>query len=257
MRLHPALRAHIYSDLRIRSGQMVRSALRLSDLRQETARLPNHAFYLRPAFAEGLDDRKEEIRRKLLTLHTGFHPADLRYLAANAGLIAQILAYRLSLKRTSRLAYLVVVCEQLPNRDSRVVLSHEKGCDGYHLARADWRLCARDFASVEALYELLVGGGLDPRVFEALQRREDLRWHRRLTSAAHHLGTCRMASTPSTGVVDHNLKVFDTENLYICDGSVFSTTGNANSTLTAAALALRLGTHLARRMRASLSRPAA
>jgi choline dehydrogenase-like flavoprotein len=62
--------------------------------------------------------------------------------------------------------------------------------------------------------------------------------------ARHHMGTCRMAKDPSAGVVDENLRVHDTENVYVCSSAVFPTCGSANPTLTIAALAHRLGRHL-------------
>ena len=55
-----------------------------------------------------------------------------------------------------------------------------------------------------------------------------------------------MAERPECGVVDKNLRVFGTDNLFICDGSVFPTAGSANPTLTITALAVRLGAHLIR-----------
>lgn len=46
--------------------------------------------------------------------------------------------------------------------------------------------------------------------------------------AFHPLGTCRMGTTPKTGVVDENFKVFGYEGLYICDGSVIPTSLGVN-----------------------------
>ena len=69
-------------------------------------------------------------------------------------------------------------------------------------------------------------------------------WMEQFTSAAHHLGTARMAADPSKGVVNANLQVFGIDNLYVCDGSVFASSGSANPSLTITALALRLGDHL-------------
>ena len=60
----------------------------------------------------------------------------------------------------------------------------------------------------------------------------------------HHIGTTRMAASPSEGVVDGNCRVHGTANLYVAGSSVFPTAGNANPTLTIVALALRLGDHL-------------
>lgn len=58
---------------------------------------------------------------------------------------------------------------------------------------------------------------------------------------AHEVGTLRMGPE---GVVDTNLKFRAYENLYACDLAVFPSSPAANPTLTLAALALRLATHL-------------
>ena len=47
-------------------------------------------------------------------------------------------------------------------------------------------------------------------------------------------------------MVDRNLKVFGTANLFVGDGSVFTTAGAVNPSLTIVALGLRLGAHLLR-----------
>lgn len=64
----------------------------------------------------------------------------------------------------------------------------------------------------------------------------------------HYAGTCRMAASSAQGVVDTNLRSFDHENLYICDGSVMPDIAEKNLTLTLMALAHRLGEHLSRRL---------
>lgn len=77
------------------------------------------------------------------------------------------------------------------------------------------------------------------RVLEAADGRDIVtepapRW------AAHHMGTCRMATSADTGVVDRNLKVFGTANLYAVGSGAFVTGGALQPTLTIAALSLRL-----------------
>jgi choline dehydrogenase-like flavoprotein len=79
---------------------------------------------------------------------------------------------------------------------------------------------------------LEAAGGRDISTFGGLQ------W------ASHHLGTFRMGATPDKGVVDTNLKVFGTSNLYAVGGGNFVTGGALQPTLTIAALALRLGAAL-------------
>lgn len=64
---------------------------------------------------------------------------------------------------------------------------------------------------------------------------------------AHDVGTMRMAANPSGGVVDADLRVHGTDGVYVCDLSVFPSSPAANPTLTLAALATRLGDHLAGR----------
>jgi choline dehydrogenase-like flavoprotein len=66
----------------------------------------------------------------------------------------------------------------------------------------------------------------------------------KLGGVAHEVGTLRMAAD-GTGVVDPDLKFLAYDNLYACDNSVFPTSPAANPSLTLAALALRLTTHLA------------
>ena len=64
--------------------------------------------------------------------------------------------------------------------------------------------------------------------------------------ASHHLGGTIMGTDSHKSVVDINLKVHDTDNLYICSGSLFPTSGSANPTYTVCALAVRLADHLSR-----------
>jgi choline dehydrogenase-like flavoprotein len=62
---------------------------------------------------------------------------------------------------------------------------------------------------------------------------------------ADHAGsTCRMSIDPADGVVDGDLKVHGTENLYVCSNAVFPNIGAVNPTLTVTALALRLADHI-------------
>lgn len=60
----------------------------------------------------------------------------------------------------------------------------------------------------------------------------------------HHMGTCRMGDDPATSVVDRDLRVHGTPNLYVASSAVFVTSGVSNPTLTIAALALRLAEYL-------------
>ena len=73
-------------------------------------------------------------------------------------------------------------------------------------------------------------------------------WPPHFTSGKHHCGTTRMSDSPTTGVVDRNCKVFDSDNLYITGSSVFPTISHTNPTLNLVALSLRLADHLKEKM---------
>jgi len=62
----------------------------------------------------------------------------------------------------------------------------------------------------------------------------------------HQSGTARIAKSPELGVVDYNLKVFGTSNVYVCSGAVFPTSGQANTTFFMSVLAVRLANYLAK-----------
>jgi choline dehydrogenase-like flavoprotein len=60
----------------------------------------------------------------------------------------------------------------------------------------------------------------------------------------HQIGLTRMSEDPADGVVDRDCRVHGTANLFIAGRSVFPTAGQANPTLPAVALALRMGEFL-------------
>ena len=66
--------------------------------------------------------------------------------------------------------------------------------------------------------------------------------------ASHNMGTCRMSERPEDGVVDRWGRVHEVPNLFVSDGSVFTTGAAANPTLTIVALAIRQADHLAEQL---------
>jgi choline dehydrogenase-like flavoprotein len=63
-------------------------------------------------------------------------------------------------------------------------------------------------------------------------------------ATAHIMGTARMGDDPSTSVVDAWGRMHDVDNVYVADGSVFTSAGGFNPTLTIMALALRMARHV-------------
>lgn len=138
--------------------------------------------------------------------------------------------------------------EQEPNPESRIVLSDEKDSFGLRRVAIDLRFTEGDAASVVRAHHVL-DSALRNR---AAGRLEYLYPENELQSAAmaqatdgfHQVGTTRIGLDPKTSVVDANLKTHDLHNLHIASSSVFPTTGQANSTYLAVALAVRLAHHL-------------
>ena len=62
--------------------------------------------------------------------------------------------------------------------------------------------------------------------------------------ATHNMGTARMSEKPEDGVVDAHGRAHDVPNLFVSDGSVFTTGAAANPTLTIVALAIRQAEHI-------------
>lgn len=60
----------------------------------------------------------------------------------------------------------------------------------------------------------------------------------------HQVGTTRIGSSPNEGVVDSDLRVWGTKNVYVCSSSVFPTSGQANPTFMLGACAVRVAKHL-------------
>ena len=68
--------------------------------------------------------------------------------------------------------------------------------------------------------------------------------------STHNLGTNRMSDNPSEGVVNRWGQTHDIGNLFVSDGSQFTTGAAENPTLTIVALAIRQADHIAREMSA-------
>ncbi|MBM3517856.1 MAG: GMC family oxidoreductase [Alphaproteobacteria bacterium] len=67
--------------------------------------------------------------------------------------------------------------------------------------------------------------------------------------ASHNLGTCRMSEKPRDGVVNKWGQSHDVPNLFVSDGSQFTSSMAGNPTLTIVALALRQAEYIAEKLR--------
>ena len=139
------------------------------------------------------------------------------------------------------LRYVHARSEQVPRRDSRVLLGDARDSLGRPVVRLDWRLDDQDLANVRSWVERLaaaVDATAGARFVPTPLTRANV------IGGPHHMGTTRMSADPRRGVVDADCRVHSVDNLYVTGSSVFATGGYANPTYPLVALALRLADHL-------------
>jgi hypothetical protein len=174
------------------------------------------------------------IRAAFLALRAGpiFIPLSIR----------RILAGRNPAVRTLRIRY---AAEMEPRRENRVTLSERKDPQGLPLARVEYEFSDRDRESLMALRAELKSEC--ERLDLGAPSKETGDWLQEIRNdTSHHLGGTRMGDDASVSVVDRNLCVHGTENLFVAGGSVFPTSGCANPTMMIGALSIRLAEHVAR-----------
>lgn len=135
--------------------------------------------------------------------------------------------------------------EQQPNPQSRVTLGPKRDSLGMREVIADWQLVPEDRTKPADIVRLL-GAEIGRTGFGRLHSEfgKDGAWPEDFRGNEHQMGTTRMHSDPTQGVVDPNCRLHTVSNLYVAGSSVFTTGGVSNPTLTIVALALRLADHI-------------
>ena len=152
-----------------------------------------------------------------------------------------------------------VATEQPLTAESRVSLNEETDAFGLNRITLDWRLDPHYYASLRettiALGGVLAEAGVGRILVRNWLLEEEPVLPRRNANEGevaglHHMGTTRMATDPTQGVVDADCRVHGLTNLYIGGSSVFPTGGYANPTYSIVQMALRLANHLEHGLRA-------
>ena len=152
----------------------------------------------------------------------------LKILTESRGLWGQ--ALRDTMQQYNHQVGLKMVGEMLPNPDNRVTLAEDRDQYGLRVARITYAWGENDRALIQhALGQMQAS-------LEAIGARDIFRQE---DDTNHLAGTARMGSDPADSVVNPDCRSWDIPNLWICDGSVFPTTGGVNPSLTITSLALR------------------
>lgn len=143
------------------------------------------------------------------------------------GLRAEMLKY-------NHVAGLAPVAESEPRLENRVELAEQTDRSGLPIPRVIFSYSDNDKAlqrhALRYMSQMLeAAGGRD------LWTSDD---------TSHLLGTARMGADPGASVVNADGRSWDIPNLWICDGSVFPTSGGVNPSLTIQALACRMASRV-------------
>ena len=136
-----------------------------------------------------------------------------------------------------------IVGEDMPQLDNRVTL-HESETDQWGMPIPN--VFFTDHPNDVAMREYAYQRGED--IYNAVGAVENFR----VTPypSTHNLGTNRMSERPEDGVVNQWGQTHDIPNLFVSDGSIFTTGAAENPTLTIVAFAIRQAEHMAKEMAA-------
>lgn len=197
------------------------------------------------------DDWKKDPFLKLKRFISDKKPGFLLFLLKNSGVYLRfghaILTKKVLYKHNAVIR-IKLMMEQEPQRSSYIALSDEADAFGVQKAHINWEVSDKTWQSIlllvdtieENLNQLNLGTVERPAELTA----DNKNWRSLIKDVCHHMGGTRMSAVPENGVVDTNLKVWNTQNLYVCSCSVFPTGSHSNPTLTMLALAVRLTEHL-------------
>ena len=123
-----------------------------------------------------------------------------------------------------------MVGEMLPDERNQVTLTDETDQYGLRIPRITYSWGENDKALIQhALGQMQTS--MELAGVRDLFRQED--------DTNHLAGTARMGSDARNSVVNADCRSWDIPNLWVCDGSIFPTTGGVNPSLTITAIALR------------------
>ncbi|RUM95608.1 FAD-dependent oxidoreductase [Pseudaminobacter arsenicus] len=190
------------------------------------------------AFARSLLNGKPDVRmledtRQIVSLAKTALPLVTRYLRHRR--IYNPTGHRIQLRLTT---------EQIALPTSGLRLGNETDALGMPIVEMDWQVDGAELATMiefgNEVATFLQREGLAKVTLNPLLVDKDPAFLTQIDDGYHQMGMARMGWSARDGVVDSNLKVFGTNNLFIAGAATFRSTGFANPTLTAVALALRL-----------------
>ncbi|MGN6573026.1 MAG: GMC family oxidoreductase [Pseudolabrys sp.] len=176
------------------------------------------------------EDKGKDFHGGYAFMSQGPLPIDhARSLVSDTGMFGMELRQRMALY--NHMAGLKIVGETDAREENRVALADETDEFGIPLARVTYAYSENDKRlykhSLRFMHDMLEAAGASDMT--------------ETSSTAHLMGGCRMGTSPSDSVTNADGRTWDVPNLWICDGSLFPTSGGVNPSLTIYALACRMG----------------
>lgn len=134
--------------------------------------------------------------------------------------------------------------EQTPDPENRITLTDERDSLGRRIPALHWVWSQADRDRVRRSRDIYAEQFARAGIGNMIQTDWDDGRPRMVGGNHHHMGGTRISPDARTGVVDADLRVHGTSNLFVAGSSVFPAGGSVNPTLTIVALSLRLAAHL-------------
>lgn len=138
----------------------------------------------------------------------------------------------------------IFTTEQVPHRESRLTLSEQRDPLGMPRLNVNWKFTRQDHTSAQITCELMEKL-LQDVGFGKITWPEGPPSVESMVDSAHPTSTTRMSTSPDTGVVSPDLRVFGHDNLFIVGSSVFPNGSVYAPTFTILLLARKLAHELA------------
>jgi hypothetical protein len=196
----------------------------------------------------------EEVQRKLGVLNAGFRiekiggaaatNRKIKELLCTAPKIGEWLAANVLRKNLNCTTLIRSAWEQEPSPTNNIVLTAERDKFGLQRVILNWKKNELDYKTIRKSFIFLATQfnkynlgvmKLNDYITSNIPFPDDDE-----LAGYHHMGGTRMSTSPKYGVVDADLRVHGTKNLYVIGSSVFPTGGHANPTFTILQLAHRL-----------------
>ncbi|ETW14210.1 GMC oxidoreductase [Roseivivax marinus] len=146
-------------------------------------------------------------------------------------------SFTTALDSYENMAGMWIVGEDMPQETNRVTLSDAEDGFGLKVANVNFTDHPNDTAMRNHAYQQGMA------IYDAMSATRTMPTPP--YPSTHNLGTNRMSERPEDGVVNANGRAHDVPNLYVSDGSQFTTGAAENPTLTIVALAIRQAEHIA------------